>query len=103
MTTEEAIIERLKVLPDVARREVLDFAELLATRAQERAARDEEIQWSDLSLAAAMRGMEDEPAAPPGGQDRAIGPTRQPGSAKGKLRILAEDDEHLDDFKDYVP
>jgi antitoxin (DNA-binding transcriptional repressor) of toxin-antitoxin stability system len=28
---------------------------------------------------------------------------RQPGSAKGKLIILAEDDEHLDDFKEYMP
>jgi prevent-host-death family protein len=28
---------------------------------------------------------------------------RQPGSAKGKLIILADDDEHLQDFKEYVP
>ena len=28
---------------------------------------------------------------------------RQPGSAKGKLTILREDDEHLNDFKDYMP
>ncbi len=28
---------------------------------------------------------------------------RKPGSAKGKLVILAEDDEHLADFKDYMP
>ncbi len=61
MTTEEAIIERLKSLPDAARREVLDFAEFLATRTDERAAREEEAQWSDLSLDWAMRGMEDEP------------------------------------------
>ena len=27
---------------------------------------------------------------------------RRPGSAKGKLVILAEDDEHLKDFKDYM-
>jgi antitoxin (DNA-binding transcriptional repressor) of toxin-antitoxin stability system len=25
------------------------------------------------------------------------------GSAKGMLTILAEDDEHLEDFKDYMP
>jgi len=35
------------------------------------------------------------------------GPTRSqprtPGSAKGKLRILVEDDEHLDAFTDYMP
>lgn len=27
---------------------------------------------------------------------------RQPGSAKGVLRVLSEDNEHLDDFKVYV-
>jgi prevent-host-death family protein len=29
--------------------------------------------------------------------------SRKPGSAKGKLVILAEDEEHLEDFKEYVP
>ena len=61
MTTEEAIIERLKSLPDMARREVLDFAEFLAARTQGHETRAEETQWSDLSLNSAMRGMEDEP------------------------------------------
>lgn len=28
---------------------------------------------------------------------------RCPGSAKGKLTILSEDDEHLDDFTEYMP
>jgi len=28
---------------------------------------------------------------------------RQPGSAKGILKVLSEDDEHLDDFKEYMP
>lgn len=28
---------------------------------------------------------------------------RRPGSAKGILRILSDDDEHLDDFKAYMP
>jgi antitoxin (DNA-binding transcriptional repressor) of toxin-antitoxin stability system len=28
---------------------------------------------------------------------------RQPGSAKGKLIILAEDDDHLADFQEYLP
>ncbi len=27
---------------------------------------------------------------------------RRPGSAKGKLTIIAEDDEHLEDFKEYM-
>lgn len=29
--------------------------------------------------------------------------TRRPGSAKGKLRIVADDDAHLADFRDYMP
>lgn len=28
---------------------------------------------------------------------------RQPGSARGKLEVLSEDDEHLKDFGDYMP
>jgi antitoxin (DNA-binding transcriptional repressor) of toxin-antitoxin stability system len=33
-------------------------------------------------------------------QGRGTGRTRTPGSAKGKLRIVAEDDEHLNGFWD---
>ena len=29
-------------------------------------------------------------------------PRRSPGSAKGRLRIVSEDDEHLEDFKEYL-
>jgi len=28
---------------------------------------------------------------------------RHPGSAKGKLKILSEDDEHLEDFSEFMP
>jgi antitoxin (DNA-binding transcriptional repressor) of toxin-antitoxin stability system len=28
---------------------------------------------------------------------------RKPGSAVGRLVILSDDDEHLEDFKDYMP
>ena len=28
---------------------------------------------------------------------------RQPGSSKGIIQVLAEDDEHLNDFKEYMP
>lgn len=28
---------------------------------------------------------------------------RRPGSAKGILKVVSEDDEHLDDFKAYMP
>jgi len=27
---------------------------------------------------------------------------RKPGSAKGIIKMLSEDDEHLDDFKEYI-
>ena len=30
-------------------------------------------------------------------------PPRLPGSAKGKLRVIADDDEHLAGFHDYLP
>jgi antitoxin (DNA-binding transcriptional repressor) of toxin-antitoxin stability system len=30
-------------------------------------------------------------------------PPRQPGSAIGTLTILADDEEHLQDFQDYMP
>ncbi len=33
----------------------------------------------------------------------AVRQPRVPGLLKGKLTILAEDDEHLADFKDYMP
>jgi antitoxin (DNA-binding transcriptional repressor) of toxin-antitoxin stability system len=33
----------------------------------------------------------------------ATAPQPQFGSCKGKLIILAEDDEHLEDFKEYMP
>ena len=37
-----------------------------------------------------------EPAQP-------VGKRRQPGSAKGILELLHEDDEHLGDFREYMP
>ena len=30
-------------------------------------------------------------------------PARRPGSAKGQLQVLVEDDEHLQDFQEYMP
>jgi len=44
----------------------------------------------------------EQPVAKLVGQQRHIRKPRRPGSAKGKLVILAEDDEHLQDFKDYM-
>jgi prevent-host-death family protein len=44
-----------------------------------------------------------QPVAKLVGQHPSARQPRRPGSAKGKLVILAEDDEHLEDFKDYIP
>ena len=44
----------------------------------------------------------EQPVAKLVGQQRPIRKPRRPGSAKGKLVILAEGDEHLQDFKDYM-
>ena len=45
----------------------------------------------------------DRPVARLVAEQAAAGPPRRPGSAKGKLVVVAEDDEHLADFKEYMP
>lgn len=44
-----------------------------------------------------------QPVAKLVGQQRSVRKPRQPGSARGKLVIHTEDDEHLEDFKEYMP
>lgn len=44
-----------------------------------------------------------QPVATLTGQPARAHQPRQPGSAKGKLIILADDEEHLEDFKEYMP
>ena len=58
MTTSEAIVERLKSLPDPVQKEILDFVEFLESKHAGSCASDTE--WNRFSLASAMRGMEDE-------------------------------------------
>lgn len=60
MTTTEAILQHLKSLPDSAQREVLDFVKYLESRREELAQREEDVVWSDFSLASALRDMQDE-------------------------------------------
>lgn len=60
MTTTQAIVQHLEALPDSVQREVLDFVEFLESRRGNRVLRGDDDQWSDFSLASAMRGMEDE-------------------------------------------
>ena len=51
MSLEEKIIRQLHDLSENKKAEVLDFVEYLRTK-------DAEKDWSELSLSAAMRGME---------------------------------------------
>jgi hypothetical protein len=61
MATLESIQQYAQMLPDSLQREVLDFVMfLLFKQEQETTPEQDEIQWSDFSLASAMRGMEDE-------------------------------------------
>lgn len=61
MTTLESIHQYAQMLPDSLQREVLDFVKFLLTkREQETAPEPDDIEWSDFSLASAMRGMENE-------------------------------------------
>jgi len=60
MTTAQAIVEQLLSLPEDAQAEVLDFIEFLKTRKAGEGEKHEDAEWGKLSLASAMRGMEDE-------------------------------------------
>lgn len=56
----ERIQEYVRKLPHSLQAEVLDFIEYLLAKAEREALRREEREWVTLSLAFAMRGMEDE-------------------------------------------
>jgi hypothetical protein len=58
MTVTERIQQYIQRLPAPFQAEVLDFVEYLLAKTERR----EEREWSELSLASAMRGMEDEDA-----------------------------------------
>ncbi len=58
MAITEKIQQRVQKLPASFQAEVLDFIEYLLAKVRSR----EEGDWSELSLAFAMRGMEDEVA-----------------------------------------
>ncbi|MGH9839965.1 MAG: type II toxin-antitoxin system Phd/YefM family antitoxin [Blastocatellia bacterium] len=47
--------------------------------------------------------QDDRPVAKLIGEQASARQPRQPGSAIGKLIVHAEDDEHLEDFKEYMP
>ena len=61
MTTLDSILQYAQMLPDSLQREVLDFVKfLLFKREQGTTPEQDEIEWSNFSLASAMRGMEHE-------------------------------------------
>jgi hypothetical protein len=61
MTTLDSIHQYAQMLPDSLQQEVLDFVRfLLFKREQETTPEQEEIEWSNFSLASALRDMEDE-------------------------------------------
>lgn len=60
MTITQKIQAGVQKLPTEYQAEVLDFVEYLLTKATRGFSEPEEGLWSDLSLAFAMRGMEDE-------------------------------------------
>jgi antitoxin (DNA-binding transcriptional repressor) of toxin-antitoxin stability system len=47
--------------------------------------------------------QDDQPVAKLIIQPKAARQPRRPGSAKGILTIVSEDEEHLEDFKEYMP
>ena len=46
---------------------------------------------------------DDQPVAKLVSQPETARQPRRPGSAKGMLTIVTEDEEHLEDFKEYMP
>jgi hypothetical protein len=60
MLIHEQIQEYVLKLPASSQAEVLDFVEYLITKAEREALVEENREWTDFSLASAMRGMEDE-------------------------------------------
>ena len=61
MTYADRIQGCLQRLPSLAQAEVLDFVEYLVAKVEHGSSGSDTETWSDLSLASAMRGMEDEP------------------------------------------
>lgn len=56
MTISERIHEKLRGFPEPVQREVLDFVEYLTQKLR----KEEDDEWSQLSMAAALRGLEEE-------------------------------------------
>ena len=62
MALVDKIQRYMRKLPAASQAEVLDFVEYLVNKAERETIRQEERDWSGLSLTFAMHGMEDENA-----------------------------------------
>ena len=60
MVISEKIFLSVRKLPLSSQSEVLDFIEYLLEKAEREQDREEEVDWSNFSLANAMKGMEEE-------------------------------------------
>ena len=60
MTITEKIQQQVQKLPTALQTETLDFVEYLLAKTEQEIGRQEEDEWSNLSLTFAMRGMEHE-------------------------------------------
>lgn len=60
MNVAEKINKQVQRLPEQTQAEVLDFVEYLLTKSERDQTQNEEEKWTRLSLASAMRGMEEE-------------------------------------------
>lgn len=80
MPIAEEIYAEVQTLPDELAREVLDFVHFI------------EARYRYDAKAPSEQGVKLRKKR-----------TRVPGSAVGKLKVLVEDDEHLNDFQGYMP
>jgi len=60
MVVTEKIQKYVRKLPTSLQSEVLDYVEYLLAKAEHETSRQEEKAWSNLSLLAAMRGIEND-------------------------------------------
>jgi hypothetical protein len=60
MAITDKIQEGVQQLPTALQAEVLDFVQYLLVKTKRSSQEDEEELWSEVSLASAMRGLEDE-------------------------------------------
>ena len=61
MNVAEKINKQVRRFPEQTEAEVLGFVEYLLTKTEQKSAQEEDQDWTRLSLASALRGMEDDP------------------------------------------